>query len=42
VRHRIADLDGPVHYIDFGGEGEPLLMVHGLGGSALNWMAMAW
>jgi pimeloyl-ACP methyl ester carboxylesterase len=40
VRHRIADLDGPVHYIDFGGEGEPLLMVHGLGGSALNWMAV--
>jgi pimeloyl-ACP methyl ester carboxylesterase len=40
VRHRIADLDGPVHYIDFGGAGEPLLMVHGLGGSALNWMAV--
>jgi pimeloyl-ACP methyl ester carboxylesterase len=40
VRHRIADLDGPVHYIDFGGQGKPLLMVHGLGGSALNWMAV--
>jgi pimeloyl-ACP methyl ester carboxylesterase len=40
VRHRIADLDGPVHYIDFGGAGQPLLMVHGLGGSALNWMAV--
>jgi pimeloyl-ACP methyl ester carboxylesterase len=40
VRHRIADLDGPVHYIDFGGHGKPLLMVHGLGGSALNWMAV--
>ncbi|MGZ6299341.1 MAG: alpha/beta fold hydrolase [Candidatus Limnocylindria bacterium] len=40
MRHRIADLDGPVHYLDFGGSGEPLLMVHGLGGNALNWMAV--
>ena len=40
MRHRTVDLDGPVHYIDFGGEGKPLLMVHGLGGSALNWMAV--
>jgi len=40
VRHKIADLDGPVHYIDFGGEGKALLMVHGLGGNALNWMAV--
>jgi pimeloyl-ACP methyl ester carboxylesterase len=40
VRHRIADLNGPVHYIDFGGDGRPLLMVHGLGGNALNWMAV--
>jgi len=40
MRHRTVDLDGPVHYIDFGGEGQPLLMVHGLGGSALNWAAV--
>lgn len=40
MRHKYADLGGPVHYIDFGGDGEPLLMVHGLGGSALNWMAV--
>src|ERR1700687_1872936 len=40
MRHRTVDLDGPVHYIDFGGEGTPLLMVHGLGGSALNWAAV--
>lgn len=40
VRHRTVDLDGPVHYIDFGGEGKPLLMVHGLTGSALNWTAV--
>jgi pimeloyl-ACP methyl ester carboxylesterase len=40
VRHRTVDLDGPVHYLDFGGEGKPLLMVHGLGGNAMNWMAV--
>jgi pimeloyl-ACP methyl ester carboxylesterase len=40
VRHRVANLDGPVHYLDFGGSGTPLLMVHGLGGNALNWMAV--
>ncbi|MGH7763343.1 MAG: alpha/beta fold hydrolase [Candidatus Dormibacteraceae bacterium] len=40
MRHKIADLDGPVHYLDFGGTGEPLLMVHGLGGNALNWMSV--
>jgi pimeloyl-ACP methyl ester carboxylesterase len=40
VRHKTVDLDGPVHYLDFGGDGEPLLMVHGLGGNALNWMAV--
>ncbi len=33
-------MDGPVHYLDFGGTGRPLLMVHGLGGSSLNWMAV--
>jgi len=41
VRHRVADVGGPVHYIDFGGSGTPALMVHGLGGNALNWMAVA-
>ena len=41
MRHRVVDIDGPVHYLDFGGEGNPpLLMVHGLGGNALNWMAV--
>ena len=40
MRHRTADLDGPVHYLDFGGAGRPLVMVHGLGGSSLNWMAV--
>lgn len=38
-----ADLDGPVHYVDHGGpEKAPLLVcVHGLGGSLLNWAALA-
>lgn len=35
----VTDLDGPVHWIDFGGPGDstPLVFVHGLGGSHLNW-----
>ena len=40
MRHRIVDLDGPVHFIDWGGSGPPLLMVHGLGANALNWMSV--
>jgi pimeloyl-ACP methyl ester carboxylesterase len=39
--HREVDLDGPVHYLDFGGTGRAMVMVHGLGGSALNWLAVA-
>jgi pimeloyl-ACP methyl ester carboxylesterase len=40
---RIADLDGPTHYLDFGGPaGAPLILaVHGLGGAAWNWLAVA-
>ncbi len=38
MRHKVVDVDGPVHYLDFGGEGTPLVMVHGLGGNALNWL----
>lgn len=40
MRHKVADLGGPVHYLDFGGSGRPVLMVHGLAGSAINWMAV--
>jgi pimeloyl-ACP methyl ester carboxylesterase len=38
-----VDLDGPVHYLDFGGppHGPLIVCVHGLGGSALNWSALA-
>jgi pimeloyl-ACP methyl ester carboxylesterase len=40
---RWTDLDGPVHYLDFGGPGgAPVIVcVHGLGGSAANWLALA-
>lgn len=40
MQMRVADLDGPVHYADFGGGGRPLVMVHGLAGMSLNWMAV--
>src|SRR4029077_18312620 len=58
VVSRWADLDGPLHYLAFGGPadrpgplhcvdcggpaGVPLIVcVHGLGGSAANWVAVA-
>jgi pimeloyl-ACP methyl ester carboxylesterase len=44
VHSTFASLGAPgtsaVHHFDFGGSGTPLVMVHGLGGSALNWMAV--
>jgi pimeloyl-ACP methyl ester carboxylesterase len=40
---RHADLGGPVHYVDFGGpvDGPPMVLVHGLGGSHLDWSVLA-
>jgi pimeloyl-ACP methyl ester carboxylesterase len=40
---RIVDLHGPTHYLDFGGPaaGPMIVAVHGLGGSAWNWLAVA-
>jgi pimeloyl-ACP methyl ester carboxylesterase len=40
---RTVDLDGPVHYVDFGGPagGPAVVLVHGLGGSHLNWDLLA-
>ncbi len=37
------DLGGPVHYLDFGGpaNGPVIVCVHGLGGSSVNWSAIA-
>jgi len=29
-----------VHVTEFGGSGRPIILVHGLGGSALNWLAV--
>ena len=37
---RVIDLGMPVHYIDFGGSGAPMVLVHGLGGSAINWLGV--
>ena len=40
---RWVDLGVPVHYVDHGGpaDGPLLVMVHGLGGSVVNWAALA-
>ena len=40
---QFVDLDGPVHWVDFGGpdDGPLLVCVHGLGGSHVNWAAVA-
>jgi pimeloyl-ACP methyl ester carboxylesterase len=40
---RTVDLGGPVHYVDFGGpeDGPTVVLVHGLGGSHLNWDLLA-
>lgn len=46
--HHVTDLGGPVHWIHWDGpadsEATPMLLVHGLGGSHLNWLdvAKAW
>jgi pimeloyl-ACP methyl ester carboxylesterase len=43
ARSRWVDLDGPVHYIDFGGppSAPAIVCVHGLAGAAVNWSAIA-
>ncbi len=39
VEQKTLYLDnGPVHYVDFGGSGRAIVLVHGLGGSHLNWL----
>lgn len=45
----VSDLGGPVHWVDYGGPdqsddstaGVPVVLVHGLGGSHLNWVGVA-
>jgi pimeloyl-ACP methyl ester carboxylesterase len=36
-RSAIVDADGPVYVADFGGSGRILILLHGLGGSHLDW-----
>jgi pimeloyl-ACP methyl ester carboxylesterase len=39
---RYADVAGhPVHVADFGGSGPPIVCLHGLGGSHVNWLSLA-
>jgi len=40
---RWLDIEGPVHFVDFGGprRGPLIVCVHGLAGSAVNWSAIA-
>ncbi|HEX3823095.1 MAG TPA: alpha/beta hydrolase [Mycobacteriales bacterium] len=40
---KTVDLAGPTHYLDLGGpdDGPLIVAVHGLGGSAWNWLAVA-
>ena len=41
ARGYVSNLDGPVHWVEFGSgdsnDGTPIMFVHGLGGSHLNW-----
>jgi pimeloyl-ACP methyl ester carboxylesterase len=40
MQSRVVDLGQPVHYADFGGSGPTIVLVHGLGGSYANWLAV--
>ncbi|HEV7680089.1 MAG TPA: alpha/beta hydrolase [Candidatus Dormibacteraeota bacterium] len=40
MRSTTVDIGGPVHVADFGGSGTPMVLVHGLGGSHANWLAV--
>ena len=37
---RTLDVGGPIHLADFGGTGPTMVLVHGLGGSHANWLAV--
>ena len=40
MQSRSVEVDGPVHFADFGGSGPTMVLVHGLGGSHANWAAV--
>jgi len=37
---KTVDLGTPVHYADFGGQGQVMVLVHGIASSHLNWMGI--
>jgi pimeloyl-ACP methyl ester carboxylesterase len=41
LAREVVDLGGAVHYLDSGGKGPAVVMVHGLGGAAINWLPTA-
>jgi pimeloyl-ACP methyl ester carboxylesterase len=38
---RVLDLDGPVHVLDFGGVGSPIVFLHGATSCAASWFGIA-
>lgn len=40
MRSLTVDVAGPTHVVEYGGDGPPILLVHGLGGSTVNWMEL--
>ena len=40
MRTETFDLGGPLHVADFGGRGPVMVLLHGLGGSHLNWVRL--
>lgn len=41
MKSETLDLDGPLHYAESGSSGPTIVCVHGLGGSHVNWSAVA-
>lgn len=40
MRRVTVQVDGPVNVVEYGGSGLPIVLVHGLGGSLVNWHAV--